>query len=227
MIFMDFQTDKIKKGFVYVISTAKYYKQDIFKIGFANCIKKRLLQFNNTRTSDDQFTVYLQYETIKYQKLEYLTHQALSKHRLKNELFNVPLITIQETINNIICTGMFNHHDILFDIVQSHNICFTNNTWAITNPPSTNDDTKCTIFMNDSEIIHLIRLWLQPYDKYNLYKFISDDYYISLLSFLKSLIKKQFPEINMLQCITLELTQLKLSEQSKRKFVKAKKSIRT
>jgi len=171
---------KLTKGIVYVISTRTYFEQNIFKIGFTKCIVKRLKQFNNTRTTEDHFFLCFKYDTISYKKLETLVHKALEPHKLKNELFQLPLSVIEDTIKKIINTRFFNHKDVIFDNACLHKLLWSKNTWLITL------EDNLQVFMNDEKTIEYIKKWIEPYDSFNLYRFISGDYYQSLLNFLKT-----------------------------------------
>jgi len=172
---------KTTKGLVYVISTKAYFEQNIFKIGFTKCIEKRLKQFNNTRTAEDHFFLCFKHDTISYKELETLVHKNLEPYKCKNELFQLPLYEIQDTINKIVNARFFNHKDIIFDNACLYKLLWSKNTWVITLPPD-----NLQVFMNDDRTIEYIKEWIKPYDSLNLYRFISDSYYESLLSFLKT-----------------------------------------
>lgn len=171
---------KLTKGFVYVISTETYFRQNIFKIGFTKCITQRLKQFNNTRTTEDHYFLCFKHNTINYKKLETLVHEALDPYKLNNELFQLPLFAIEETIKNIVNTNFFNHKDVIFDNAHRYKLLWSKNIWLITHE----DDLQ--VCMNNENLIEYIKKWLKPYDTFDLYRFISDDYYDSLLHFLRT-----------------------------------------
>jgi hypothetical protein len=197
---------QIKKGCVYVISTPFYCQQNIYKIGFTTSIERRLSQFNNTRTAEDNFRVYLKYITINFRKLEKMIHHELSEFQLNNELFKLPLEIIENKIEALISTGCFRHHDILFDYATSYQLSRNKSFWVI-NLESYNslenyntllEDNSTVlynhrhennlVYFNDETMILYIKKWLKLYDRYNLYQFLSDSYYNSLLVFLKSIV---------------------------------------
>ena len=60
------------------------------------------------------------------------------------------------------------------------------------------------MFMNDMNLIDNIKIWLQPYDRYKLYKFLSDDYYQSLLFFLKELCSQKCSKTDQKICFNSE-----------------------
>lgn len=171
---------KYTKGLVYVISTNTYFEQNIFKIGFTKCIEKRLKQFNNTRTAEDHFFLCFKHDTISYKELETLVHRNLEPYKLKNELFQLPLHEIEDTINKIVNARFFNHKDVIFDNARLYKLLWSKNMWLITL------EDNLQVFMNDSKTIEYIKEWIKPHDSLNLYRFISDDYYESLLGFLKT-----------------------------------------
>lgn len=195
---------KLTKGLLYVISTETYCKQNIFKIGFTKCITKRLKQFNNTRPIEDQYFLCFRHDTINYKKLETLVHQSLDPYKLKNELFQLPISAIEDTIKNIINTNFFNHKDVVFDNACTHKLFWSNNVWVIT----LEDDLQ--VLMNNDNMIVYIKKWLKPYDNYNLYRFISNDYYDSLLSFLRNHFIEppiiQHPSIELLSGLLVDMS---------------------
>ena len=197
---------QIKKGCVYVISTPFYCQQNIYKIGFTTSIERRLSQFNNTRTTEDNFRVYLKYITINFRKLEKMIHHELSEFQLNNELFKLPLEIIENKIEALISTGCFRHHDILFDYATSYQLSRNKSFWVINlelynllekyNTLLEDNSTVLynhrhennLVYFNDETMILYIKKWLKLYDRYNLYQFLSDSYYNSLLVFLKSIV---------------------------------------
>lgn len=185
----------IKKGFVYVISTENYYKQEVFKIGHTKCIERRLKQFNNTRVEEDKFIIHHIHKTINYRKLESLIHQELEQYKLKNELFKISLDIIKKTIDKIVNTGVFNHIDVIFDKAVLYKLVYqqdgNSGYWSI----HTDDGLK--ICMNKDSIYEYITKWLQIQDRYDLYKYISDEYYYSLFIFLKT----NFTQTNLINAI--------------------------
>lgn len=195
---------KLKRGLVYVISTKPYFEQNIFKIGFTKCIIKRLKQFNNTRTTEDHYFLCFKHETINYKKLEALVHEALDPYKLNNELFQLPLSAIIETIKNVVNSRFFNHKDVLFDKACAQNLLWSKNIWLMT----LEDDLQ--VSMNNDRLIEYIKEWLKPYDNLNLYRFISDDYYESLLHFLKinfiEPVQNNHPHINVLSDLLLNMS---------------------
>jgi len=182
------QSSAIKKGCVYVISTPIYSKKNIYKIGFTDSIKRRLSQFNNTRIPEDKYSIFLQYDTVQYKKLETELHKAFVTHRLNNELFRMPLSEIKKTADHIINEGFFGHYDVLFDKAYEHKLSLHDKVWSMSLTTPSNNSKTCTVtlFLNDARLIEHIKSWLSVYDKHGLYKFISEDYYISLVSFLKT-----------------------------------------
>lgn len=196
---------KYTRGTLYVISTNTYFNQNIFKIGFTKCITKRLKQFNNTRTTEDQYFLCFKHDTINYKKLEILVHEALDPYRLHNELFQCPLSAIIDVIKNITTSGFFNHKDVVFDNASTHNLLWAKDKWLMT------FEDELQVFMNNDKLIEYIKDWLKPYDTLNLYRFISDEYYESLLHFLRmhfteTFSSKKHPHMEMLSDLFVDLS---------------------
>jgi hypothetical protein len=194
----------LTKGLVYVISTKTYFEQNIFKIGFTKCIKSRLKQFNNTRTTEDHYFLCYRHDTVSYKKLEAMIHEELDPYKLNNELFQLPLSAIEDTIKNIVRSGFFNHKDVVFDNACLYNLFWSKNIWVIT----LEDDLQ--VFLNNDRLIDYIKEWLKPYDTLNLYRFISDDYYGSLLHFLRTYfierVQTEHPHIKLLSDLLLDMS---------------------
>lgn len=195
----------LTKGIVYVISTKTYFIQNIFKIGFTKCITKRLKQFNNTRTTQDHYVLCYKHSTINYKKLETLIHEALDPYKLNNELFQLPLPAIENTIKTIVHARFFNHKDVVFDNACTHNLLWVKDIWVIT---TIEDDLQ--VFMKTDRLIDYIKEWLKPYDTLNLYRFISSDYYDSLVHFLRThfseSVQTEHPNIAMLSSLLLDMS---------------------
>lgn len=171
----------MKSGYVYVISTDLYKEKDIYKIGFTENLERRLKQFNNTRTHDDQYYIVNCWKTVHYTILETRIHQTLTNHHLKNELFQCPLDKINKVVREIFeKNSFFNHYDLIIESVEQHKVKWhaSYNYFSITSG-------DIEIMMNDKRIVDEVRKWISVNDKYNLYQFICPSYFVGLVTFLK------------------------------------------
>jgi hypothetical protein len=172
----------MKVGYVYVISTDLYKTRNIYKIGFSDNLERRLKQFNNTRTHDDQYYIVNYWKTVKYMTLETCIHHALKEHKLKNELFECPLDKINNTVKNIIDTNSFlTHHDLIIKNADKYNV-----KWHKKHNYFSMEFEDIEVRMNDQIIITELKSWISVNDKYDLYRFICPAYFDDLISFLKS-----------------------------------------
>ena len=106
----------MKNGYVYVITTDLYKLKNIYKIGYTEDLNKRLKQFNNTRTYFDKFFISNCWKTTNYMSLETKIHNILKDYRLKNELFQVNIETINKIVENIFKDDtFFIHYDLVVE----------------------------------------------------------------------------------------------------------------
>jgi hypothetical protein len=171
----------MKSGYVYVISTDLYRGRDIYKIGFTDNLERRMKQFNNTRTHDDQFYIVNYWKTVRYMTLETQIHRALGKHHLKNELFQYPLDKINATVKQIFSeNSFFNHHDLVIEGAEANRV-----KWNRKQGYFSIESLGIEIMMNEKNMVGEVRRWISVNDKYNLYQFICPSYFDDLISFLK------------------------------------------
>lgn len=194
----------MKSGYVYVISTDLYKKKDIYKIGFTDNLKRRLKQFNNTRTHDDQYYIVNYWKTVHYMTLETRIHRALVSHHLNNELFQCPLDKINEVVREISKNSFFNHYDLIIEGAEEHKV-----RWHTSHNYFSIESGDIEIMMNDKRIVDELRKWISVNDKYNLYQFICPSYFDDLVRFLKEryAIKEESNDVDQL---TSEMTDMTL-----------------
>ena len=172
---------RMKIGYVYVISTDLYKEKDIYKIGFTDNLERRLKQFNNTRTHDDQYRVINCWKTACYMTLETRIHRALASHHLKNELFQCPLDKINNVVKEIFDKDSFlNHYDLVIEGVEKHKV-----RWHASHSYFSIESGGIEITMNDELIVDEVKRWISVNDKYNLYRFICPAYFDRLVAFMK------------------------------------------
>jgi len=193
----------MKSGYVYVISTDLYKKKEIYKIGFTDNLERRLKQFNNTRTHDDQYYIVNCWKTVCYMTLETRIHQALASHHLKNELFRCPLDKINEVVREIFRkNSFFNHYDLIIEGAEQHKV-----RWYSNHNYFSIESGGIEIMMNDKHIVDEVRKWISVNDKYNLYQFICPSYFDDLVAFMKERYTIKEDDVDQL---TAEMTDMTL-----------------
>lgn len=171
----------MKSGYVYVISTDLYRGRDIYKIGFTDNLERRMKQFNNTRTDDDQFYIVNCWKTVRYMTLETRIHRALAEHHLKNELFQCPLEKINDTVKQIFNkNSFFNHHDLVIEAAEAATV-----KWNQKQGYFSIRSRGIEVMMNEKNMVTEVRNWISVNDKHNLYQFICPSYFDEMISFLK------------------------------------------
>jgi len=172
----------MKSGYVYVISTDLYKEKDIYKIGFTDNLERRMKQFNNTRTHDDQYYIVNCWKTVRYMTLETQIHRALANHHLKNELFQCPLDKINEVVREIFNkNSFFNHYDLIIEGAEQHKV-----RWHAKHNYFSIESGGIEIMMNEKNMVDEVKRWISVNDKYNLYQFICPSYFDDLIVFLKT-----------------------------------------
>lgn len=173
----------MKSGYVYAISTDLYKEKDIYKIGFTDNLERRMKQFNNTRTYDDQFYIVNCWKTVNYMNLETLIHRALADHHVKNELFQCPLDKINDTVRQIFKNdSFFIHYDLIIEEAERYKLKWH---YKYKYKYFSIESGGIEIVMNDKSIVDEVKKWISVNDKYNLYRFISSSYFNDLVGFLK------------------------------------------
>ena len=170
----------MKNGYVYVISTDLYKEDNIYKIGFTDNLERRLKQFNNTRTADDQYYIVNCWKTVRYMALETRIHKALVDHHLKNELFQCPIDKINFVVGEIYNNSFFNHYDLIIEGAEQQKV-----KWHAKHNYFSIESKGIEIMMNDKCIVDEMKKWISANDKYNLYQFICPSYFNEFVAFLK------------------------------------------
>lgn len=91
-------------GYVYVVTTACYEKNSIYKIGFTINLNQRLKSFNATRVEEDKFYCVRNWRTMHYSKLEAHLHSVFKSVRKNNEFFKVELSEIEDAVQDFALT---------------------------------------------------------------------------------------------------------------------------
>lgn len=167
---------RITYGYVYVITTNLYEKDNIYKIGCTKNLEKRMKDINSTRILSDQFILKYKWKTIHYYTLENKAHNLFKEYRENNEFFRLPL----EKIISGIC--QINENEMKFQNNYNHLIEFAEENelrWD-------NKNKIFTIKNKKIDIMDVLKSILIINDRYNIYKYISIKYYKELIFFLKS-----------------------------------------
>ena len=87
-------------GYVYVITTNLYFKENVYKIGCTKNLYNRLKSINATRLERDKFFIKMFWQTKHYYNLENGLHNALKQYRQNNEFFQCSYDIIETALSN-------------------------------------------------------------------------------------------------------------------------------
>lgn len=166
-------------GFVYVITTHLYQKENIYKIGCAFNIETRLKEFNKTRILSDTFFIVHFWETVNYFRLESYIHNKLKSDRLNNELFKIiNFKQFKDEVDQEYKPLIQKHLEISIEYMKQNSIywCKDNNYFI-----------EKHLIYNQNVFIDKIKkkLYEKKHNKFNLNKFLSDNHWNLLLSNIK------------------------------------------
>lgn len=175
-------------GYVYVISTPFYLKNNVFKIGCTKNLMKRLKTLNSTRFVDndknynDEFFVKMFWMTKHYFELESGLHRILKDYRKNNEFFKCSYDEIERAVQMFADEKTI---DYIFDdavLIPAffHNLkCFTlNNTFSIEI-----DDVK--YILSEQQMLDKVREWLYKIGNERLLKYSHPSFWDKLIDLLK------------------------------------------
>lgn len=171
-------------GYVYVITTISYSKNNIVKIGCSKNLKNRLKCFNSVRTHQDCFFIKKYWRTCHYFMLEAYLKNKFSNVWLNNEFYKTDIEEITKAVieftNNQ--TGDFFFKDIIYINMETYSIKWDNklNIFMYLN------DKKDSCFASEYEMQNKIRDWLSVVDRHGIYTYLADHVFDSLLSILKT-----------------------------------------
>jgi T5orf172 domain len=168
-------------GFVYIITTKLYEPLDIFKIGCTKNIEQRLKTINATRTTFDKFYIVNCIKTFHYFKLEGGLHQILRKYRLNNEFFQCSVEKIEEAISEYVNNNVFLlHDDKIAEEAENRNLKWLpkGNMFSIAN-------NGVEIYFNETRLIEEIKQWISIFDKHDLYRFLHESHFYTIIAHLK------------------------------------------
>ena len=190
-------------GYVYVVTTSRYQRKSIFKIGFTTNLMQRLKLFNATRMDDDLFYCVRHWRTIHYSRLEAFLHARLNEYRQKNEFFKVSLTLVERRVEEFAKT---NGPQFFYDDVVLVNKELFEVQWI----PSKlifiyNDELKFGIkssrgksrikYTDEIGMREVVSEWLACVDVYNLLQFASWDVISRLVELLKKVALQQDDEL--------------------------------
>lgn len=170
-------------GYVYVITTDLYLKQNVYKIGCTKNLHNRLKSMNATRLNSDKFFIKMFWQTKHYYSLESGLHNVLSQYRQNNELFQCSYDIIETALSNYLSQQP---RDYIFDDAvlipaQSRNL-----KWFEKEKMFTIEENNIQITMNEDVLLKEIRTWIYLFGNEKLLKFAHSSFWEKYLWMLKS-----------------------------------------
>jgi T5orf172 domain len=180
-------------GYVYVVTTHRYRRKSIFKIGFTIDLVQRLKHFNATRIDDDLFYCVRHWRTIHYSKLEAFLHSQLAEYRLKNEFFKVSLDLVENNAEEFakINGPQFFYDDVVLVKKELYEVQWIPSKYLFIYNDEPNHVGTCNRgksrikYVDESGMQEVVVEWLSCVDMYGLLKFTSRDIIIRLVELLK------------------------------------------
>lgn len=175
-------------GYVYVVTTHRYRRKSIFKIGFTTNLLQRLKLFNATRIDDDLFFCIRHWRTIHYSKLEAFLHAQLDKYRLKNEFFRVSLNLVESNIEEFakINGPQFFYDDVILVKKEIYEVQWIPSKYIFIYNDNTKRRGKSRIkYVDEIGMREVVIEWLSCVDVYGLLKFTCCDTIGRLVDLLK------------------------------------------
>jgi len=181
-------------GYVYVVTTNRYQRKSIVKIGFTTNLTHRLKLFNATRIDNDLFYCVRRWRTVHYSRLEAFLHMRLNDYRVKNEFFKVPLSLIEEHVEEFATTNgpQFFYDDVvlvnkdLFKVqwIPSKQIFIYND--ELNHNGLNHSRGKSRIkYVDEISMREVVVEWLACVDVYGLLRFVCQDVIRRLVELLK------------------------------------------
>lgn len=174
---MNNYSKKTHFGFVYVITTRLYEKEQIYKIGCTKNLEKRLQSLNGSRLEGDKYYVKIHWRTFDYFKLESVLHNLLNLYNVHNEFYKCSLDTIIKTLNQYFISS---YRTYIYDLVYAFSVD-KNVTWEINEMAFYYGNKK----ISNKGLIKKLKKYMKPYDRYDLNKFVNDETYYNYLEFIK------------------------------------------
>jgi hypothetical protein len=173
-------------GYVYIITTHSYFKNDVFKIGCTKNLHKRLKELNASRFENDKFFVKMFWMTKRYYDLESGLHKVLTEYRKNNEFFQCSYQTIEDGLKLYLSEKPI---DYIYDDAVLIPAFLHNLKWYDDNTISIYESYQ--VCLSEDELLHRIKSWLSPLDKCGLFKFAHSSFWEYFISLIKLNFKSQ------------------------------------
>lgn len=199
-------------GYLYIISTNMYLKDNIHKIGFTRHLEKRLKIINSTRILDDKFFIEQVWKTKHYSMIEANLHKILKNYKVNNEFYKCEVVQIEEEIKKFVQTlpVEFFYQDAILILAEKHFLKWYSDKNIFEIKSNSNE----LILLNETDMLLKIKIWLSPFDRYDLQKFYSKTFWYFFLCLLKkNFIFLQNNDISEIAILELKFKHLSLKDQ--------------
>jgi len=170
-------------GYVYVITTNLYFKENVYKIGCTKNLYNRLKSINATRLERDKFFIKMFWQTKHYYNLETGLHNSLKQYRQNNEFFQCSYDIIETALSNYLSQQP---RDYIFDDAvlipaQSRNL-----KWFEKENMFTIEEENIEIRMNEDVLLKEIQKWIYLFGNEKIFKFAHTSFWEKYIMMLKS-----------------------------------------
>jgi len=178
---------KMELGYVYVITTNLYFKENVYKIGCTKNLYTRLKSINATRLERDKFFIKMFWQTKHYYNLETGLHNALEQYHQNNELFQCSYDIIEKALRNYLSQQP---QDYIYDDAVLIAAQFRNLKWFEKENMFTIEEEnimgRMEIRMNEDVLLKEIQKWIYLYGNEKLLKYSHSSFWEKYIVMLKS-----------------------------------------
>lgn len=169
-------------GFVYVISTPRYLKDDIWKIGCTKNLYERLKKLNATRFKNDHFFIKMFWQTKHYFNLENGLHGELKKYRQNNEFFQCPFDIIEKALKTYLSQKS---QDYIYDDAVLIPALLRKLKWFEQEKIFSIEEDNMEILMNEDKFLKEIKSWLYLFGNERILKYAHSSFWDKYMWMLK------------------------------------------
>lgn len=173
-------------GFVYVISTPFYLKDNIWKIGCTKNLYERLKKLNSTRLKSDHFFIKMFWQTKHYFNLESGLHRELKKVRQNNEFFQCSYNKIEEALKIYLSKKP---QDYIYDDAVLIPALKRNLKWfekdKIFSIKENDTETASEIIINEEMFLEEVKSWIYLFGNEKFLKFAHSSFWDKYMWMLK------------------------------------------
>lgn len=169
-------------GFVYVISTPMYLKDNIWKIGCTKNLYQRLKKLNATRFKNDYFFLKMFWQTKHYFNLESGLHEVLKKYRQNNEFFQCSFDVIEKALKTYLSQKP---QDYIYDDAVLIPALLRKLKWFEKEKLFSIEEDNMEILMNEDRFLEEIKSWIYLFGNERILKFAHSSFWDKYLWTLK------------------------------------------